>query len=119
MQKNHRRLLQKKVPSMTIIEKSTAAGLKIYPNVWKRYFQRWSILVLVEIEYSTSYAMLDVSNSTHIVILQCNTNKINQDKTSTMVNGIMKTASVLLKKSNQIKVIITGLLLWDKNLLLH
>ena len=54
MHNDHRRLLQKKGPSIIITGNSSAAGLR------KSIFQRQSVLILVEIECSTSYDMLVV-----------------------------------------------------------
>ena len=91
-------------------------GLRRYPNIGKKYFRRQFILVWHALWRA---GHIDLPNSTKIVILQCSTNNTDQDRPSTIANGIMKITLFLLKKSNHVKLIITGLLPWNKAWLLR
>ena len=88
-------LLQKKHQSMVKIANSIAAGLRKYPNAWRKYFLKTFNLGIggdsvQHVQWRANN--IDLSNSTNIAIIQCDTNNIDHNKPSTISRRLMKFA---------------------------
>ena len=91
----YRGLLQEKHQSMVKIGNSIAAGFRKYPNAWRKYFLKTFNLGIGgdNVQHVLWRAdNIDLSNSTNIAIIQCDTNNIDNNKPSKISHRLMKFA---------------------------
>lgn len=95
---------------MVTIGNSMATGLRRYSNVCRKHFSKMFNLVIGGDRVIWRAGNIGLPSSTEIIILQFSTNNIDHNKPRTIENEIIKIVSILLNKSYQIKIIITGIL---------